>query len=170
MSHTRLVIRADNIDFANIFRGGTVKRTARYPFLFLSVLCVLTACAPAAGRPAIVYSAATPDVISAVSQFGPQIQPGGAFNFLSIETIGDRFITLSAAQTTGFQVLGALAGSYADTTIRVTVTVAPVNQEVAQVAISALPAGNSIANSTADRLINELDMRFKRLGQPQTGP
>lgn len=138
-------------------------------YLLLVSLCVLAACAPAAGRPAIVYNAATPDVISAISQFGPQIQPGGAFNFLSIETIGDRFITLSAAQTTGFQVLGALAGSGGGTTIRVTVTVAPVNQGVAQVAVSALPAGNNIANSTADRIINELDMRFRRVGQPQSG-
>lgn len=136
-------------------------------FYTVLLLSVLAACAPAAGRPAIVYSAATPDVISAISQFGPQIQPGGAFNYMSIETIGDRYITLSAAQTTGFQVLGALAGSDASTTIRVTVTVAPVGQDVAQVAISSLPAGNSIANSTADRVIAELDKRFKRAGQPQ---
>jgi hypothetical protein len=134
----------------------------------LAFLVFLFACAPAAGRPAIVYRAATPDVISAISQFGPQIQPGGAFNFLSIETIGDRFITLTAAQTTGFQVLGALAGNASSATIRVTVTVAPVEGDVSQVAVSSLPAGNSIANSTADKVIAELDQRFKRAGQPTT--
>lgn len=134
----------------------------------LALIFLVAACAPAVGRPAIVYSAAAPDVISAISQFGPQIQPGGAFNYLSIETIGDRYITLAASQTTGSQVLSALAGSAASTTIRVTITVAPVNDQVTQVAVSALPAGNSIANRSADRIVSELDQRFKRAGQPQT--
>lgn len=135
--------------------------------LAISLLSILAACAPAAGRPAIVYNAAAADVISAVAQFGPQIQPGGAYNYLGIETIGDRFITLVAGETTGFQVLSALAGNVSSG-IRVTVTVAPVGEAVTQVAISALPAGNSISNSTADRVIAELDQRFKRAGQPMT--
>lgn len=134
--------------------------------LLLTFLVFLFACAPAAGRPVIVYQAATPDVISAISQFGPQIQPNRAFNFLSIETIGDRFITLTAAQTTGFQVLGALGGNASSMTVRVTVTVAPVGGGVSQVAVSALPAGNGVANNTADKVIAELDQRFRRAGQP----
>ncbi len=50
-------------------------------------------------------------MIAAVSQFGSQIQPGGAFNFFGIETINDRFITLVASQTTGMQILSAMGGT-----------------------------------------------------------
>jgi hypothetical protein len=133
----------------------------------IALILVLAACAPAAGRPAIAYRAAAPDIITAISQFGMQIQPGGAYNFLSVETIGDRFITLTAAETTGSQFLDALATSDpSTTTIRVTVTVASAKGGVSQVAVSSLPSGNSIANSTADRVIAELDQRFERAIQP----
>ncbi len=134
-----------------------------YALSLTFVLTVLAACAPAAGRPAIPYVAQSSDIVGAAAQFGPQLRPGGAYNFLSIETIGDNFITLSADQTTGSQILGALGGN-SSTTIRITLTTVQ-SGEVTQVAISGLPRGNSIANRTLDTVIQELDSRFQRAPQ-----
>ena len=131
--------------------------------LFVMSLTVLSSCAPAAGRPAIPYMAQPSDIIGAAAQFGPQIQPGGAFNYLGIETIGDNFITLAADQTTGMQVLGALGGN-SQTTIRITLTTVE-SGDVTQVAVSGLPRGNSVASSTVDKLVGELDTRFRRAPQ-----
>ena len=133
--------------------------------LLIAVICVLSACAPAAGRPAIAYSAKPADVIAAVSQFGPQIQPGGAFNFLGIETINDRYITLIASQTTGMQILSAMGGTNPYTGARATVTVAPAQKGVTQVAVSVTGTGGSGDNQVADRIIAELDGRFNRASQ-----
>lgn len=137
-------------------------------YLALALLLSLAACAPAAGRPAIAYVASPEDVISAVAQFGPQIQPSGGYNFLGIETIGDRFISLAASTTTGVQILSALGGNSTATTIRVTVTLVSTSEQITQIAISALPTGNSVANSTVDTFIRLLDERFRRAPQPAT--
>lgn len=133
---------------------------------FALLLSILTACAPATGRPAIAYVASPEDIISAVAQFGPQVQPGGGYNFLGIETIGDRFISLAASTTTGVQILSALGGNSTTTTIRVTVTLIPTSEQITQIAISALPTGNSVTNSTVDTFIRLLDERFRRAPQP----
>lgn len=143
-------------------KGFRVK-AARF-FLPLT-LCFLVACAPAAGRPAIAYSAKPADVIAAVAQFGPQIQPSGVFNFFGIETINDRYITLVASQTTGMQFLSVIGGTNPYQGIRATVTVAPSQRRVTQVAVS-VTGGGSGDNQIADRIIAELDGRFDRASQP----
>ena len=62
-------------------------------YIFVIAL-VVGACAPAAGRPAIPYAATQSEIIGAVTSFGPLIQPGGAYNYLSIESIGGSYVTL----------------------------------------------------------------------------
>ena len=128
------------------------------------VLTVLTACAPAAGRPTIPYLAPSSEVIGVVAQVGPQIRPGGAYNFLGIETIGDNFVTLVADKRPDSQILGSFTGSA--NTVRLTLTTIQ-NGDVTQVATSGLPRDNSVVNRTLDTIIQELDTRFERAPQTQ---
>ncbi len=130
----------------------------------LLVLTVLAACAPAAGRPTIPYLAPSSEVIGAIAQVGPQLRPGGAYNFLGIETIGDNFITLVADKRPDSQILGSLTGSA--NTVSLTLTTIQ-NGEVTQVATSGLPRDNSVVNRMLDTIIQELDNRFQRAPQAQ---
>ncbi len=134
--------------------------------LMMSVafLIILASCAPQAGRPAIPYFASPSEIIAAIAQFGPLLEPEELYNFYSIEVIGDSFITLRADPTTGGMILGALAGARVDP-VRVTVTVfsqfGP--QEVSSVAISELPRGTT---KPVEQIIQELDKRFQRVPSP----
>lgn len=127
------------------------------------LLAVLAACAPAAGRPTVPYLAEPQEIISAVAQFGPQIEPPGGYNYFSIETIGDGYITLRADVTTGVAILGALGGT-SSPPARITVTTLE-QSEVTNVAVSVLPASEG---GLYDKLIRELDVRFRRA--PTQGP
>lgn len=128
-------------------------------FVFMGLLAaVLVACAPAAGRQAVPYLAQPQEVISAVAQFGPQLQPPSGYNYFSIETIGDGFITLRADVTTGMVVLGALAGSTGSPPARITVTTFE-QADVTSVAVSILPAN---LGGLYEKLLQELDVRFRR--------
>jgi len=129
----------------------------------LILLALVTACAPAAGRPAVPYLAAPQEVISAVAQFGPLMQPPAGYNFFSIETIGDTYITLRADATTGTAILSALGGT-ATPPARITVTTLE-QADVTHVAISVLPAN---LGDWYDKVLQELDMRFRRA--PTQGP
>ena len=55
----------------------------------LLLLAILAACAPAAGRPAIPYRATSSEIIGAIAQFGPQIQPGRSYNYFSTSPAGN---------------------------------------------------------------------------------
>jgi len=123
----------------------------------LLLLVILAACAPAAGRPAIPYRATSSEIIGAIAQFGPQIQPGRSYNYFSIETISNDAVTLYAEETTANRIIGAIAGT-ASSTVRVTVTTfqAPGSTSVA---ISTSPAGN---DDLYELFVRELDRRFER--------
>lgn len=73
--------------------------------LALFVALALVACTPAAGRPATFLNASVSDVISEIAAYGITLQPSENFDFYSIETIGDRFITLYAENTLGMAIL-----------------------------------------------------------------
>ena len=134
-----------------------MKRLHALPLIF--VLTLLAACAPAAGRPTIPYLAQSSEVIGTIAQVGPQLRPGGAYNFLGIETIGDNFITLVADKRPDSQILGSFTGSA--NTVSLTITTIQ-NGDVAQVATSGVPRDNSVVNRTLDTIIQELDARFER--------
>lgn len=121
------------------------------------LLIHVMACAPAAGKPAVPYLAAPQEVISAVAQFGPLMQPPSGYNFFSIETIGDRYITLRADATTGTAILSALGGT-STPPARITVTTLE-QADVTNVAVSVLPAN---LGDWYDKVLQELDMRFRR--------
>ena len=77
-------------------------RTRSILWLFAALLVLVTACAPSAGRPVEEFIATPEDVIGEIAAFGVTLQPGEQMNFFSIDSIGDRFITLTSQSTTGF--------------------------------------------------------------------
>jgi hypothetical protein len=133
--------------------GMTVRRLSAVGVLVV----VVVACAPAAGRPTVPYLAVPQEIISAVAQFGPQMEPPAGYNFFSIETIGDGYITLRADVTTGVAILGAFGGT-SSPPARITVTTLE-QADVTNVAVSILPASSG---DLYDKLIRELDVRFRR--------
>jgi len=121
------------------------------------LLIVLAACAPAAGRPAIPYRATSSEIIGAVAQFGPEIQPGRSYNYFGIETISNNAVTLYADETTATRIIGAIAGS-TRSTVRVTVTTFE-GPGSTSVAISTTPPGDE---ELYELFVRELDRRFER--------
>ena len=67
----------------------------------LVVVLLVAACAPSAGRSVIRYQAPPEEVISTIASIAPNMRPGSAYNFYSINSIGERFITLQANTTGG---------------------------------------------------------------------
>lgn len=70
-----------------------------------SFVLVAASCAPAAGRGTEEFVASAEDVIAEIAFVGPNLQPGAQMNFYTVETIGDRFVTLVSASTFGFTAL-----------------------------------------------------------------
>jgi hypothetical protein len=95
--------------------------------------------------------------------YGPTLPPPSGYNFFSIETIGDTFITLRADVTTGVAVLGVLGGT-STPPMRLTVTTLEQSQ-LTQVALSGLPVGTA-TNDMLDRIVQFLDERFQRAPVP----
>lgn len=103
---------------------------------------VLTACAPAAGRPAIRMIGTPQDMVNAAVEVCPTIAPSG-YNFLSIDAVGDNFVSCRAQVTTGFAILGAL-GRTASSDQKLTASFTSVSDDVVQVAISSFPRNSDI--------------------------
>ncbi len=120
----------------------------------LLVLFTLVACAPAAGRPAIQLQGTTQDMINAVVATCPTIAPAN-YNFLSIESIGDNFVSCRASVTTGMAILGALGGSSSPDQ-RLNVSFSSVSENIVQVAVSSFPRNTTIE----DQLENALRVQF----------
>lgn len=79
--------------------NGKMIRLATIGLVALALL--VAACAPAAGRATIQFEGKAEDIIGAVAEIGITLQPGSAYNYFSINSIGDRFITLQATTTGG---------------------------------------------------------------------
>lgn len=71
----------------------------------VALVLALAACAPTAGRPAVEFVASAEDVISEIAIYGVSRQPNANMNFYSVESIGDRFVTLYSESTVGFTIL-----------------------------------------------------------------
>jgi hypothetical protein len=125
------------------------------------VAASLTACTPAAGQQAIPYLAAPSEIISTVAQFGPFLELGRGYDFPSIETIGDGYITLVAPVMTGVQVMGVLGGLAPHPPLRITITTFE-QPEATTVAVSVTPVQQR--SRIVEMVLRELDMRFRRAG------
>jgi hypothetical protein len=118
------------------------------------ITLALVACAPAAGRPGVQLQGTTQDMINATVAACPTIAPAN-YNFLSVESIGDNFVSCRASVTTGVAILGALGGSRAEDQ-RLNVSFSAVSDNVVQVAISSFPRNTTIE----DQLENALRVQF----------
>ncbi|MEZ4632844.1 MAG: hypothetical protein R2880_19395 [Deinococcales bacterium] len=92
---------------------------------------------PVAAEPALQMLGTTKDMINAVVAACPTISPAG-YNFLSIESIGDNFVSCRASVLMGVAILGALGGSTSPDQ-KLTVSFSGVSDNVVQVAISSFP-------------------------------
>lgn len=87
-------------------RGGVhERRTARAVVALAVIVLVAASCVPAAGRGTEEFVAAAEDVIAEIAAVGPNLQPGAQMNFYTVESIGDRFVTLVSSSTLGFSLL-----------------------------------------------------------------
>lgn len=111
-------------------------------FSFGLFALILTACAPAAGRPAIQIIGTTQDMVNAAVAACPTIAPSG-YNFLSVETIADNFVTCSAQLTTGLAIIDAISET-ASPDQKLTVSFSSVRENIVQVAISSFPKNSEI--------------------------
>lgn len=108
----------------------------------LIVIFVLIGCAPAAGRPTIQLRGTPQQMINAAAAICPTIAPSG-YDFLSIESIGDNFVSCRASVVSGMAILGALGGSSSPDQ-RLNVSFSTVEDQVVQVAISSFPRNTTI--------------------------
>jgi hypothetical protein len=122
--------------------------------ILLASALLLVACAPAAGRATVEYQAQAQDVISAVAEIGITLQPGSAFNFFSINSIGERFITLQATTTGGFSFF------FGGTSVTLNFSAI---QNGEYVTLAAGGTGGSASNDAIDQIIAQLDLRFTRV-------
>lgn len=119
---------------------------------FAMAVLLLAACAPAAGRATVQFNGKAEDIIGAVAEIGITLQPGSAYNFYSINTIGERFITLQATTTGGISFF--LGGS------SITLNFSAIqNGDVVTLAAS---GEGSAANDSIAQIIEQLSIRFDR--------
>lgn len=130
-----------------------MKRTAVTAVLFGVIICVLAACAPAAGRPIVQYKAQAPDLISTIAELGVQLQPSSSYNFYSVSQISDRYIQLRAST------VGGITFFFGGSTSVVTFT-ASQNGDVVNLAAS---ANGELGNKAIDKILLQLDTKYQRL-------
>jgi hypothetical protein len=118
------------------------------------------ACAPAAGRPAVSYQTQPQQIIGFIGQLCPLLVASG-YNYFSVETIGETFITCTSNSTTGLSILGALGGT-STPSYRLAVTLQPLGA-ITQVAISGTPNGNGDVNKLLDEIDRQLTSAFTRV-------
>jgi hypothetical protein len=123
-------------------------------------LIALAACAPAAGRPAIALFATTQQLVKVTVDVCPTIAPAN-HNYLSIESIGDNYVTCGAQATTGMAVFGMLLGALfgsSSSDQRLTASFTSVDANVVHVAISSFPRNADIEQQLESALSTEFAM------------
>lgn len=66
---------------------------------------VAAACVPAAGRGTEQFVAVAEAVIAEIVAVGPNLQPGAQMNFYTVQSLGDRSVTLVSSSTLGFSLI-----------------------------------------------------------------
>lgn len=83
---------------------------ARLALVGVPLALLIGACAPAAGRATVTYTATPSEVIAVIARQGPSITPPNGYNYFSIETISEGSVTLRSDPVTGLSVIGFVAG------------------------------------------------------------
>lgn len=130
-----------------------MKRRTVPLLVLLGLAAVLTACAPAAGRPAVAYRAQAPDVLSAIADIAVSLQPSSSYNYYSVQQISDRSIRLRAETVTGISLFFGRRAT-------VILFTASQNGEVVDLAAT---ANNDLGQKSIDRIFTELDARYQRV-------
>jgi hypothetical protein len=65
----------------------------------LVLTVMLASCVPAAGRGTVTFVAAAEDLVAEIAALGPNLQPAPQMSFYTVETIGERSITLVSTST-----------------------------------------------------------------------
>jgi len=86
------------------------KGAARALISAVTLIVAVSACAPAASRATVTYTATPTEVIAVVARQAGSITPPDGYNYFSIETIGESSVTLRADPVTGLSVVGFVAG------------------------------------------------------------
>lgn len=119
----------------------------------VTIALLVAACAPAAGRATVQFEGNAEDIIGAIAEIGISLQPGSAYNYYSINSIGDRFITLQASTTGGVSFF--LGGS------SVTLNFSAI-QNGANVTLAASGTG-AAADDSINQIVEQLTIRFSRI-------
>jgi hypothetical protein len=131
--------------------------------ILITVLLLLCACAPAAGRPTILYQASKPQIIDVIVDVSTSIQPGNGHNFFKVTGITESSITLVATQTGG-----AVAANFFFGVRQTDITMIWTVVERANGATAVAVSTQGLASS--DKLENQffarLDGKFSRLPAP----
>lgn len=126
---------------------------SRILFVVVLLAVLVASCAPAAGRPTEEYVASAQDLIGEIASFAITLQPHPSMNYYSIETIGDRFITVAAESTFGMAIL------IGQSTTRITFTL----QERGSVTVLASSGRGTNAQNDIDKIILHLATVFERI-------
>lgn len=118
----------------------------------LGIIC-LTACAPAAARPPVQLQGNVKDMISATVATCPTITTLG-YNYLSIEAVGDGFVSCRASVTTGIAILGVL-GRVLSPDQRLNVVFSAVSDQVVRVDISSSPRNPGVEDKLETVLVSQ---------------
>lgn len=131
------------------------------------LLSLLGACAPRAGRPAILYQA-TPSQISSVIVATAQSETCGfGFNYYTLTGITDLSVSLKSTPTTGAAILNALGGVRSQECIMVWSMVARSSGVTAVAVNSSLSSGQYQDFSTQEnKFFAALDQQFQRVVSP----
>lgn len=135
-----------------------MKPTRLLPF---ALVFLLAACAPATQKPALIYQASPQDILSAVVEYGPQIQPADAYEYLAVEATTDNSVSFSAGLNSGLGAFVRATGNGEGAVAKLSVTVSEVNQGTL-VGINATASGNRIAPDMISTMTNVLNQLFER--------
>lgn len=127
----------------------------------LPIAAVMAACTPAQGVKPRVYAASSTQLLTAISQLGPTVQPLAGYNYFSvIETTANQ-VTLRAEPTVGVQLLGGNAPIVATFTALQSGNTTSVTH-TARLGSDTVGRASAI-NANIDNIYRELATRFPQI-------
>jgi len=132
-----------------------MKKFNLYLLLLVSSTLLFSACAPAAGRASVQYQAPSQEVIGAIAEIAVNMVPLSGYNYFSINSINDRFVTLQSDRTGGASFLfGAKSLTLSFTALQ--------NGDVTTLAANG-DGSSDLVKATIKKITSELDARFTRV-------
>lgn len=130
-----------------------MKAMATLVVTLAAVAALLSACAPAAGRPTVQYHAQAPELLAAIAAIGVRMQPSTSYNYYSVQQISDHGVRLRAETVTG---ISLVFGRH------VTVVTFTASQD-GDVTTLAASSNDELGNRTIDSILAQLDGRYQRV-------